>query len=299
VARQTWPGWCEVCEESTVFRAYGAWHRDELFCTRCRSIPRHRAILAVLSLVRPDWRSLRLWEVAPAGPASRKLRTECAQYVGTHYQPGVAPGTVVKGHRCEDLERPTFDDGSFDIVVSSDVLEHIVDVDAAHGQIARVLAEDGVHVWTVPQHRELELSRPRVRRLPSGLEHLEPAEYHGDPVSREGALVTFDWGRDLSERVAAASGMWTTGFRIESRVQGLLGEFLEVFVSHRGRPDSGLHRAQSRVEAYAVARGRAHTIPVPPRVRIPLVSSYRSWWPTERLRDVRAMIRRRRGRRDR
>jgi hypothetical protein len=299
VARADWPGWCEVCEESTLFRSYGPWHRDELLCSRCRSIPRHRAILAVLSMVRPDWRNLRLWEVAPAGPASRKLRTECARYVGTHYRPGVAPGTVVKGHRCEDLERPTFDDGSFDIVVSSDVLEHIVDVDAAHAQIARVLADGGVHVWTAPQHQDLEHSRPRVRRSPRGLERLEPAEYHGDPVSRDGALVTFDWGRDLSERVTTASGMWTAGIRIESRVLGLLGDFLEVFVSHRGAPVRGLHLAPWLAEPHVVGVGQPSATRRPRRPRRPILWSYRSWWMTERLRDLRAMIRRRHGRRDR
>jgi SAM-dependent methyltransferase len=62
--------------------------------------------------------------------------------VSSHYWPDVPPGDLVDGVRCEDIERPTFRDGSFDLVVSSDVFEHIIDVDAALGQIARVL-DDG------------------------------------------------------------------------------------------------------------------------------------------------------------
>jgi hypothetical protein len=46
--------------------------------------------------------------------------------------------------------------------------------------------------------------------------------------------VTFGWGRDLAERVEAASGMATAAFHIESRRPGLLGEFSEVFVSYQG-----------------------------------------------------------------
>jgi SAM-dependent methyltransferase len=251
-------------------------------------------------MVRPDWRRERIWEVAPAGPASRKLRRECERYVGSHYRPGVAQGRVIKGYRREDLERPSFDAGSFDVIVSSDVLEHIVDVDTAHAQIARVLADGGIHVWTAPQHRDLEMSRPRVRRSPAGLEHLEPAEYHGDPVSTGGALVTFDWGRDLPERVASASGMWTTVFRIESREHGLLGEFPEVFVSHRGSPDSGVHRAL-RLEREPGICGLkpANTGAPSRRRRLRALSSYRSWWVTDRARDLRATIRRRLGRRHR
>lgn len=231
-----WPGFCTVCERLVIFRAQGTWHRDELVCTTCGSVPRMRALLAVLSIVSPQWRDARMWEVAPGGASSQKLQAECRQYVPSHYWPDVATGTNVDGVRCEDLERPTFDDASFDIVVSSDVFEHIIDVDTAHAQIARVLDDGGIHVWTAPQYRDLESSRPRVLRTPAGLEHLVPAEYHGDPVNADGVLVTYDWGRDLPDRVESASSMWTTVFRLESRSHGLLGEFLEVFVSHKGVP---------------------------------------------------------------
>ena len=50
---------------------------------------------------------------------------------------------------------------------------------------------------TVPQISTLVISKPRVRRGPSGLEYLEPVEVHGDPVCADGAIVTFDWGQDL------------------------------------------------------------------------------------------------------
>ena len=291
MARQTWPGWCAVCEKSVVFRSYGPWHRDQLVCTGCRSIPRQRAIIAVLSMVRPGWRNERIWELAPAGPASRKLRRECPTYVGSQYWPDLPPGTVVRGYRSEDVERPTFDDGAFDVIVSSDVFEHVIDVDAAHAQIARVLADRGTHIWTAPQHRDIQVSRPRVERAEGDLEDLEPAEYHGDPVSRAGALVTFDWGGDLPERVEAASGMWTTTIRVESRAHGLLGEFLEVFVSRRGAPDSGVHDARNMIGASAIDRE-----PRPRRATFPAVTPWRSWWVTERLREIRATIRQWRGR---
>ena len=241
--------------------------------------------MEVLSLVRPGWRSQRIWEIAPAGPASRKLQAECPSYVGSHYWPNVPLGTSVEGIRCEDLEHPTFEDGSFDIIVSSDVLEHIVDVDAAHAQIARVLAEGGAHIWTAPQYRDLETSRPRVRRSSEGLEYLQPAEYHGDPVCEDGALVTFDWGRDLPDRVAEASRLWTTVVRIESRAHGLLGEFLEVFVSQRGGIDHGVLAAPSGSNIDA---GNEAQVSSEARERRAVdLSSFRSWWIIERLRDVR------------
>lgn len=229
-----WPGYCAICEGGVVFRSYGSWHRDQLVCTVCGSIPRQRALVSVLSVVKPDWRRLRIWELAPAGPASDKLRMECDQYISSQFWPDVVPGTLIDGVRCEDIERPTLADASVDVIISSDVFEHIVDVDAALAQVARVLGPEGVHVWTTPQYRDRDISAPRVRRSDSSLEYLVPPEYHSDPVNPDGALVTYDWGQDLPDRVASVAGMWTTIFRLESQVHGLLGEFLEVFVSHRG-----------------------------------------------------------------
>ncbi len=290
-AQVDWPGWCPICEKPVTFREYGPWHRDELLCTTCGSIPRQRALVMVLGMVRPDWRRERIWELAPAGPASDKLRNECAQYLASHYWPDVPLGTTVSGVQCEDFERPTLADDSIDVIVSSDVLEHVIDVDAAHAQAARILSDGGVHVWTVPQSPALEISRRRVRRLPDGLEYLEPVEYHGDPVNEKGALVTYDWGVDLPERVAAASGLWTVVFRLESRMLGLLGEFLEVFVSCQGRgalasaagtsaATNDTHRQQTTAELQAV------------QAELAALQSSRSWQVTRPLRATAATFRR-------
>ena len=226
-----WPGYCPVCARDVTFRQQGPWLRDELVCTSCYSIPRLRALVHVLTMVRPDWQRSVLWEMAPSGPSSAKLAAECPRYVGSQYWSDVRPGDQRGGVRCEDVENPSFADGSVDVVVSSDVFEHVFDVDRAMQQIARVLSPSGVHVWTTPQYGTLEVSKERVRRTADGIEHLVPAEYHGDPVNDKGVLVTFDWGRDLPQRVQRASGLTTTVYRIEAAHLGILGEFIEVFVS--------------------------------------------------------------------
>ena len=225
-----WAGHCTVCRSDTTMVLYGNWPRDHLLCRR--SNPRFRALMYVLALVRPAWHLQRLWELAPIGPASDRLRADCPAYVGTHYWPDVAPGQLREGVRCEDVAAPTFDDDQFDIVVASDVFEHVMDVERALGSVARVLTPDGAFVWTVPQDPHLTSSRPRVRRLDDlTVEHVLPPEFHGDPVSEDGVLVTYDWGQDLADVVQAASGMTTTTFRIQSKSLGLLGEYVEVFVS--------------------------------------------------------------------
>lgn len=291
-----WAGECSVCERHVRFRSHGPWHRDELVCLSCGSIPRQRALLTVLSIVRPDWRSMRIWEVAPAGPASDKLRRECPAYMASQYWPDVAPGTFVEGIRCEDLERTTLEDDSVDVVVSSDVFEHIVDVDAAQAEIARVLSPTGLHVWTTPQDRARDMSVSRVVRVGPKVVPLGVAEYHGDPVNPDGTLVTFDWGRDLPERVEAASGMPTSVFRLESRAHGLLGEYLEVFVSQK-QPDGplvhDLWRRVTELQAEVVRRSEEARLA---NESLADVLTSRSWRLTKPMRSLASSVRRRRDR---
>jgi hypothetical protein len=181
-----------------------------------------------------------------------------------------------------------------DVIVSSDVFEHIIDVDAAHAAVARILAGGGMHVWTTPQYRDLEISRSRVRRSPGGLEFLEPAQYHGDPVNPEGSLVTFDWGRDLAGRVVAASGLWTTVFALESRVLGLSGEFREVFVSQKGPPGALTHGiGNNALASLEITQVRAELRAS--RDALAAIQTSRSWRATEPLRSITAAARRRLG----
>ncbi|MGH8241519.1 MAG: class I SAM-dependent methyltransferase, partial [Steroidobacteraceae bacterium] len=184
---------------------------------------------------------------------SARLRTECASYVASHYWPDVKPGTSRNGMRCEDVESPTFGDHAFDIVIASDVFEHVFDIHRALKEIARVLTTDGVLIWTVPQQRDLETSRPRARRDGGSIEYLQPAEYHGDPANEDGVLVTFDWGQDAPSLVEEASGMTTAVFRIESKPLGILGEYIEVFVSC---PSADGWAAGARREAELLAHER-------------------------------------------
>lgn len=65
-----------------------------------------------------------------------------------------------------------FDSGSFDVVLMTEVLEHIFDTDALLSEVRRVLKVDGVLVLTVPNVCSL-VSRVQVvlGRLPSYVEH--------------------------------------------------------------------------------------------------------------------------------
>jgi SAM-dependent methyltransferase len=227
-------GWCAACERRTLFVEEGPWLRDDYRCVRCGSIPRYRALLLVLEEVVPGWRGCDLFEGSPYGPASARLRRQCPGYVGSHYFVGADAGSTVGGVRCENLEALTFPNGSFDVVVTQDVFEHVLRPELAFAEIARVLRPGGRHVFTVPYYADRSTSLVRVVVRPDGgLEHLEPPEYHGNPIDGSGSLVVREWGRDLHEFVRRHASMSTVTYVFRDRRRGLDGEFLEVFVSSK------------------------------------------------------------------
>src|SRR5262245_40260121 len=127
-------GVCPICERRTTYGSEGGDLRDALICRTCPggSVPRERAVALVLNEVRPHWRWLAIHECAPAARGiSVKLRRNCWRYVASNFFPAEPGGAVVHGLRNENLEQQTFRDGSFDIVVTIDVFEHLFDPEAA------------------------------------------------------------------------------------------------------------------------------------------------------------------------
>ena len=225
-------GVCPVCEKRTLFFKKGDWWRDHYHCARCLSIPRQRALVHVLEKFIPDWRNLNIHESSPNGPTFKKFLSECQHYVPTQFFQGVPSGTIYHGYRCEDLAQQTFEDGSFDIVITQDVLEHLSDPVQSLKEICRTLKSGGVHVFTVPWYFWKE-TKVRVRITNNDVEYLEEPQYHHNPVDDNGALVITEWGRDLIDTIYAVSGMSTTVMHIHDKRIGAEAEFLEVFLSRK------------------------------------------------------------------
>jgi SAM-dependent methyltransferase len=226
-------GECPVCEAQAGFTAADpSWFRDSLFCDVCGSLPRDRALALVLTKSLPGWRRLSIHESSPDSRGiSRKLLRDARHYTASHYFPDRPPGEMVNGFRNENLERQSFEDACFDLVVTLDVMEHVNDPTAVLREVRRTLRPGGCYLFTVPTYKGLVASERRAEYLPNGsVKHFAEPEYHGNPVSEQGSLVTFHYGYDLPELIATWTDFDTRVLRFHDRRRAILGEFTEVYL---------------------------------------------------------------------
>jgi SAM-dependent methyltransferase len=110
----------------------------------------------------------------------------------------LAPGEHQDGVRCEDLTRLTYRDRSFDLVITSETLEHVPDLGTALGEIERILKPGGRHVFTVPLLPGVAQTYPRTIILPDGsLDRRAPEIRH--PGGDVGYPVFTEFGADLPD----------------------------------------------------------------------------------------------------
>ncbi len=227
-------GQCPICEKEVTFTARYQWFRDHLLCSGCRSIPRERALFKVIKDYCPNYKDLVIHETSPGDRgASIKLQNECALYTSSQYFPSLTPGTIhSSGYRCENLEKLTFPDSSFDIFVSQDVMEHIFNPEKAFKEIARVLKPGGMHIFTVPIINKTKLSERWASMSDRGeITYHHEAEYHGNPVDAKGALVTMHWGYDIASFIMQVANTPTVIIQIDDIDKGIRAEYIDVVVS--------------------------------------------------------------------
>ena len=205
-------GRCAVCGHEGEYLVTDAPTRESHECARCRASLRYRLQARLIADLRGDpevpladlvrdaeFRRLRVYEPGLIGPFREHLRT-LPGYRSSYFWPDVALGDERDGVRCEDLRHLTFPDSSFDLVISSDIFEHVRGPVEAFAEVHRVLQPGGWHVFTVPLTYPFPAeTRSRVDYSGDDDVHLLPPEYHGSPHDPDGSLVYTDFGMDLPE----------------------------------------------------------------------------------------------------
>lgn len=231
-------GYCPICESDVDFISEYDWLRDHFLCSKCGSIPRERALMSTIKTFYPHYKQLSIHESSPGNRGvSPHLNVSCKDYSTSHYFPDIKPGEYhpTFKHQCQNLEELTFDDNSFDLFITQDVMEHIFNPKLAFSEIARVLKPGGAHIFTVPIINKEKTSECWASRDEQGniIYHHEPPEYHGNPVDNEGSLVTMHWGYDLAEFIQREANTPTTIVMIDNIDLGIRAEYIEVLVSRK------------------------------------------------------------------
>jgi hypothetical protein len=94
------------------------------------------------------------------------------------------------------------------------------------------LKPQGAYIFTVPTYKGLITSTRRALYKPDDtIEHYDKPEYHGNPISDAGSLVTFHYGYDLAELIHQWSGMNVEVTRFHDPQHGVIGDFTEVYIA--------------------------------------------------------------------
>ena len=170
-------------------------------CVRCGASGIHLALGWGLVDYAPPLADSDVCELSARGPLTAYLRRKAKRVALSEYFADAAPGSTRDGIRCEDVQRLTYADASFDLVTHTEVLEHVPDDQRAFAELYRVLRPGGTMIFSVPLHRGYETVE-RARLVDGCVEHLLEPVYHHDTLRREDILAYRDYGWSLVERLA-------------------------------------------------------------------------------------------------
>jgi SAM-dependent methyltransferase len=234
---------CPVCGRLAMMKRVRENLRESGFCSACGAPNRQRQMALIIcdavrrtrggnvsslaALSRREDLVIFNTESAGAihGELSRMRNYISSEYFGGEYK----SGDMVKGKMHQDLMALSFDDDSIDIVLSSDVFEHIPYPYRAHAEVFRVLRSKGRHIFTVPFYKSQFLDEHRTSIGADGnITHLKPPMHHKDPIRPGGALVHNIFALEMLVRLAEI-GFRTNLHHIHSYRHGILGSGAIVF----------------------------------------------------------------------
>lgn len=124
-----------------------------------------------------------------------------------------------------DLQNTYLPDQSFDVLISSDVIEHMPDPDKSFHEAYRILSDNGMYIFSIPFVPSRDASLLRARINESGeVEHLTKPEYHGDQLNPDKGILAFHtFGWDVIKRLSACGFRDSCMCYISNYKSGIVG----------------------------------------------------------------------------
>lgn len=244
-------GYCNICGKIIRFSINSENLRENVICDSCKSTNRKRQIAEVIlayinRIYNKKFRKITdlekinaqlfIYNTENNDPLHEKLFM-C--FAGTNYYiysnyfgSDRKSGDFVNGILHQDLTKTSFEDDKFDIVITSDVLEHIPEPYSAFKEIYRILKKGGVHVFTVPFYHNEFLDEKRSILTKNGVMDLKPQIIHDDPGCKNGILVYQIFSLEMLIKLREI-GFYTRMYRLYDLSKGILGENAIVFESQK------------------------------------------------------------------
>jgi len=203
-------GICACCGRRSEYVRTQKSIRESYSCGHCKSSLRYRlqaqAIVDIFGFSKhsnlndlaksPEFDSLSIYEPGLSGPF-RKLFSNLSSYTNSFYWDDIEEGGFRDGVQCQNLERLNYDNEQFDLIISSDIMEHVRRPWDAFKEIYRVLKPGGVHVFSIPV--QIPMPSKCVMRVDTTRDediHIAEPHYHGNGIGGR-SLVYIDYGLDL------------------------------------------------------------------------------------------------------
>lgn len=234
-------GVCPVCGNHSRFSGFTDNLRESGACLHCGSSNRQRQMALMIRqrcnlpplgpIVFPQ--SQTIYNAEANGALHQRLAMNvgyvCSEYFGDEYR----SGEIINGVRHENLQQLSFAENSIDLVLSSDVLEHMPAPYDAHREIFRVLKPGGRHIFTVPFDPLTVKDDVRATLENGQIRYLSEKLYHGDPVRPgEGILVWTIFGTEMMRKLESI-GFIARAWNLYEPSSGIVGNCNTIFEAVR------------------------------------------------------------------
>ena len=205
-------GYCTACGEETDFLVdymfagenngvkVPCW-RERIICPKCSMNNRMRSFVHyVQEFIKPD-ENTKIYMTEQTTPLYKYYSQKFSNCIGSEYLGDIFKSGTFNEHniRNEDITALSFDNETFDLVFSLDVLEHVPNYKKAFQEINRVLKPGGSLIFTVPFAVNSGKNIIRAIIENNKVKHILPPEYHGDPINSEGCLCFQYFGWELMD----------------------------------------------------------------------------------------------------
>jgi SAM-dependent methyltransferase len=208
--------------------------RESMFCVFCGCSYRLRALAHAINLWLDPTQPQRSLREAIAQGATKQLDIAEINSCGVLHDilraiPDLAYseyGSTNPEVPDEDLQQLSYADERYDMVLTSDTLEHVPNPSKALREIWRVLKPGGAHIFTVPLRMDKRTKQRAYIDDKGKLQHTAEASFHGS--GEPDYLVQNEFGADFITELEAIGFAVTVYFQNTIRLQDPSGVIVAV-----------------------------------------------------------------------